>query len=873
MNSKLLHALALLCLGGMGLADAGDLVPFAPPWDDTTPSATNLSATLPRPAGKFGHVRVRDGHLVAGDQRLRLFGVNMTAAGCFPDHATADKMAARMAKFGLNAVRFHFLDATWGQPRLLNYESGSWSNWNADALDRLDYFISRLREAGIYADLNLLVGRRFGVGDGVDPVINTLDWKAAHAVGFFHQPHLEAQKQYARQLLTHRNPYTKLTYAGDPAVALVEINNENGLLHTWMAGDFAVLPPPFGPDLQAQWNRWLAAKYPTTAALATAWGARDEPLGVEMLANADFAGGLEGWYVEQHEGAVVNARTENGSAILQVAETGTLSWHVQFNQPRLKLVKSGVYTLSFRAAAEKPRQLEVTVMQAHAPWQLLGFTKVLDLDKQPRTFSFTFTATADDDNARVGFTGMNQPGAEFRFAALSLKAGGRLGLGPDETLETRTIRMPLTPAVSALPPGEKADVVRFLWETERHYWREMRRFLREDLGVKALVAGTTANTSTPALMAEFDVVDTHAYWEHPNFPGKPWDRNNWTVMNLSMVDYPERATVTRLAFQRVLGKPHMVSEYNHPAPNTHAGEGPLFIATYAGLQDWDALFLYTYAHDEERVKAGRIPDFFDIGQHPTIMANVPLASLLFRRGDVTPARELVSIPLPETRELELISTRGHNWGVAATDQLGFDLQDAVRHRIALDLSAKAGTNPRHLDTAGRQELRSDTGEVSWRVPVRDQGVFTLRTPRMKAVLGHIDGQTIPLGDAVSVSVKQTRTGWCTVALTLLEGDSFARGPARILVAATGCTENTGMGWKNAEKSTVGSDWGKAPSLVEAVNVTLRLPRGPALPRVQPLNERGERGASEPAARVNGDAVEIQLNSPTLWYEILLPAAE
>ena len=73
-----------------------------------------------------------------------------------------------MAKFGLNAVRFHFLDSTWGTPRLINYESGDWRNWNADALDRLDYFIARLKEHGIYADLNLLVGRRFGVGDGVD---------------------------------------------------------------------------------------------------------------------------------------------------------------------------------------------------------------------------------------------------------------------------------------------------------------------------------------------------------------------------------------------------------------------------------------------------------------------------------------------------------------------------------------------------------------------------------------------------------------------------------------------------------------------------------------------------------------------------------
>ena len=162
-----------------------------------------------------------------------------------------------MAKFGLNAVRFHFLDSTWGTPRLINYESGDWRNWNADTLDRLDYFIARLKEHGIYADLNLLVARRFGVGDGVDATVNQLDWKTAHAVGFFHAPHMKAQKRYARQLLAHRNPYTKLAYVEDPAVALVEINNENGLIHTWLDGGFDALPDVFAQDLQQQWNAWL----------------------------------------------------------------------------------------------------------------------------------------------------------------------------------------------------------------------------------------------------------------------------------------------------------------------------------------------------------------------------------------------------------------------------------------------------------------------------------------------------------------------------------------------------------------------------------------------------------------------------------------
>ena len=846
---------------------AADLAPFAPPWDDGTPGPTNISGTLDKPAGKSGFVHVEDGHLVTGDQRLRLFGMNLTAGADFPDHETAGKVAARMAKFGLNAVRFHFLDATWGEPRLIDYESRDCRNWNADALDRLDYFIARLKEQGIYVNLNLLVGRRFGVGDGVDAKVNQLDWKAAHAVGFFHAPHMEAQKRYARQLLTHRNPYTKLTYAEDPAVALVEINNENGLIHTWMAGSFDALPDVFARDLQKQWNQWLAGRYAGTAALSNAWGARNEPLGAEMLANANLARNLEGWNVEQHKGAAVDASVEHGTAVLRVRKPGSADWHVQFNQSKLAVKKGAVYTVSFRASAERRRKVSLTVMQAHEPWGNLGLGAKLALTTQPQPFTFTFIATDDDGNARLTFGDMNQEGAEFRVSALSLKAGGRVGLGEGEVLENRDIRVPKFADSRTLPAAGRQDWIRFLWETERKHWTGMRRFLKEELAVRVPIVGTIVATSTPNLMADLDVVDSHAYWQHPHFPGRSWDMDNWFVKNISMVDYPDGDTVTRLAFQRVAGKPHMVSEYNHPAPNVHAGEGPLFVAAFGALQDWDAIFLYTYSHKESETKAGYIPGFFSIGPHPTIMANVPVASLLFRRGDLHPAKQLLSVPLPPEKEIELVAQKGHAWGVLPVETLGLDLKNAVIHRIALDVS---GTSPMPTTAPlANQRQTSDTGELCWRLPGKDRGVLELRGSKTKAVIGHVDNQRIDLGDGVQVIVGQTRSNWCTISLTLLEGDSFDHNPRRALLVATGITENTDMGWRDNTRSSVGRNWGKPPSLVEPIAATIRIPRGVATPMLYPLNDRGQRGPGIALTAAADSATQLKIGPPhaTLWYEI------
>lgn len=850
---------------------AADLVPFAPPWDDAAPGPTDLRSTIPRPAGADGFVTATNGHFYTSGKRLRFFGINFTAASTQPDHATADKVAARLAKFGFNAVRLHFLDATWGEPRLIDYASGDSRNWNSNALDHLDYFISRLRAEGVYVDLNLLVGRQFGNQDGVDSRIKELNWKTAHAVGFFHAPHLASQQQYARQLLTHRNPYTGLAYAEDPAVALVEINNENGLLHAWLGRELDAMPEPFAGDLQTQWNAWLALRYATDTALARAWHVRTEPLREELLADGGFRNSLRGWSVEEHAGAHVEAVGTNGLARLRVTRAGDASWHVQFNHPGINLASNAIYTFTFRACADRPRRIAVSAMQAHEPWLGVGLQANADLEPRWRTYSFTF-ATTGETNARIGFTSLNQANAIFQFADVSLRPGGQVGLADGESLARRTVRVPKPKADGgqASSPEQNADCVQFLWEMEQRHWREMRRFLREDIHVRVPVVGTVVGCSTPNLMGDMDAIDTHAYWQHPQFPGTSWDLSNWKIRNISMVDHPEEAAVANIAFAHVLGKPQLVTEYNHPAPNVHASEGPLFVAAYGALQDWDGIFLYTYAHDERGVRAGCIPGFFDIGQHPTDLANIPVASLLFRRGDVAPARQCLTLGLPPAGEIALIAQKGRAWDVLPNEALALPGSCALRHRIALNLTV-ALPAPVPPPVADTNVFASDTGEMLWKLPAADQGMLTLSAPRAKFMIGHVDGQMVDLGHGVSVKVGATSNHWCTVALIVIEGDGFDRQPRRVLLAATGHTENTGMGWKDAERTSVGKDWGKAPSLVEAIPATIHLPlpKEGKPPDVFALDDKGQR-ARPIGTRGGGFGFQFDIgpDCATLWYEIV-----
>ena len=426
--------------------------PFVLPWDDASPGVTDLSGGLHKPAGKFGRIRVgEDGHFYAGEQRIRFFGVNLSFSGGMPTKTDAPKVAGRLAKFGVNIVRFHHLDTgAWPNGIRLRDARGS-GELDPEALDRLDNFIAELKSRGLYANLNLLVGRPFNAADGLPSEIEKLDWKDRHIIGFFDATQLELQKQYARRLLTHRNPYTKLAYHEDPGVAFVEINNEQGLVHAWLGGQMDRLPEVFLKNLRRQWNDRLKLRHATTTKLQVAWSAGTEPLGTELLANADLARQLERWDLEQHSGTftakvVADAPAALGSAVpapkaveFEVSKPAELAWHLQFIQAGFPLQAGRAYTLRFWAKSGAPRALAVSVGQGHEPWQNLGLSANAQASSEWQEFKYVFNASQSDERARVSFSNFGPAGATVTLAGFSLRLGGVDGLKPGERLEEASL--------------------------------------------------------------------------------------------------------------------------------------------------------------------------------------------------------------------------------------------------------------------------------------------------------------------------------------------------------------------------------------------------------------------------------------------------
>jgi len=230
----------------------------------------DLSFLLDSPAGKHGFLTVReDGHFYFEDgTRARFFGTNVGGRRCSPDKRTAEMVAARLAKYGINLLRLHAPDSRWAE--LIDYSKGNSRSLNPDALDRYDYFVAQLKKHGIYVYFDLLDYRSFLPGDGVkDAAKMGTRWEhSLKGASIFDRRMIELQKEFATQLLTHRNPYTGNRYVDEPALAVQEITNENSLFYLRNPN---LMLPSYLADLKQLWNKWLVKRYGDRGGLAKAW--------------------------------------------------------------------------------------------------------------------------------------------------------------------------------------------------------------------------------------------------------------------------------------------------------------------------------------------------------------------------------------------------------------------------------------------------------------------------------------------------------------------------------------------------------------------------------------------------------------------------
>ncbi len=338
-----------------------------------------------------------------------------------------------------------------------------------------------------------------------------------------------------------------------------------------------------------------------------------------------------------------------------------------------------------------------------------------------------------------------------------------------------------------------------------------------------------------------DLVDVHSY-------GAP--------ETLSTNPHVESHFVHHMAMGAVLGKPISVTEWNVPAPARDRFIGPPLVAGIAALQQWDAMMLYAYV--QSPIEPPVNPDIWCSWYDAGVMAMMPAAALLYRRGDMQPAKDRYVLALDREAAFgrpvhagnaatlrTLVEHSQVRVRLPATPELPWLHTDAASPPGAIELD---DVDRDHLSPAATQVV-ADTGEMT-----RDwvAGTHVIDTPRTQLATGWLGGRTIALG-AVTIAMTTPKVA---VAVSSLDGAPIVDAQRLLLSSVAQVLPGPG--------STL-------PLRSEPIEGTITLRSSHPVLRVQALGRAGaKRPAIESHAREGVHTIVLQGDEAAHFWSISAP---
>lgn len=238
-------------------------------------SLIDLSDMVPAPAGRRGFLKMTAGHLKfeKDKQPVKLWGCGANFIEGSEDEW--QQRARYLRKHGVRIVRQHPLQGTLG---LLDKNG----ELNKQRLERWDKWFKVLKDHGIYMCWSLFYphhiqkSENYPDYDELPQAVGGLPRDRCRSTsGFVNiEPALQdSEWRWAKAILLHKNPYTKKRYIDDPALAVIEVHNEDCVF--WhsplnhLAGGKA---PKHTARLKQRWAEWLRRRYGSEAKLKKSWG-------------------------------------------------------------------------------------------------------------------------------------------------------------------------------------------------------------------------------------------------------------------------------------------------------------------------------------------------------------------------------------------------------------------------------------------------------------------------------------------------------------------------------------------------------------------------------------------------------------------------
>ncbi|MCW0001412.1 glycoside hydrolase [Pararhizobium sp. YC-54] len=304
-----------------------------------------------------------------------------------------------------------------------------------------------------------------------------------------------------------------------------------------------------------------------------------------------------------------------------------------------------------------------------------------------------------------------------------------------------------------------------------------------------------------------------------------------------------------IAAARWLGKPFVVSEYDHLFWNRYRYEAGLMMPAYAAQQGWDVLCRHAHGpiilkyNESYPHKKAMLP--YAIALDPVARASETLAALLFRRGDV--AASNLTIPFlvqgtedlgedMQAREPDRLTELGLVGAIGMAKATGSSLgvgqpRSAVDPQAILEAAKAAGLLPKDNRTDLKTGLyESDTGELKLD---RLRGQLRVSTPKTEAVAFSTLREPVNLG---SVRVEASDGNGLLAVSVLDDAESIAQSRRLLVIYATDA-RNTGMQFSDDEEKVI-ADFGRLPVLIRKGYVDLSLALAEGQWRLTPVTLNG-----------------------------------
>lgn len=247
-----------------GLAETGWWA-FEPGTDDFQPSPLDMRALNHPTAGAKGFLK-RQGMDFVFEQDptpYRFWAVNTGYDWVEMPGEYVGYLARKLAKAGVNLVRVH--------GPLFDPDAASLEEINWERIRLLHYFVAVMAQEGIYTELSFYfplwtpIKESYGI-----PGYETIGNKNPFGLLFFDEKLQAAHRAWLKAALETTNLFTGMALKDDPALALVELCNEDNYFF-WTFNPGEMIPVEAIAPLEEAFGEWAGEKYGSIQAAFDTW--------------------------------------------------------------------------------------------------------------------------------------------------------------------------------------------------------------------------------------------------------------------------------------------------------------------------------------------------------------------------------------------------------------------------------------------------------------------------------------------------------------------------------------------------------------------------------------------------------------------------